>query len=157
MENDLSLRIILLDWSNIMNIGKRDARKRLAIPIEHGLPHLQFKTHSGLLVAVGYERIVIGGRGPYIEFLPSQIVMDSLIIPDDQAWRLKPFYHGRIFYIERRTRCPSSAMVYEQLRPVAYADYKPGLFYVSPLLLVTPDCHDLLGGTQPDLFARSSS
>ena len=30
-----------------------------------------FEASTGLHVATGYTRIVIGGRGPYIEFLPT--------------------------------------------------------------------------------------
>ena len=33
-------------------------------------------------------RMVVGGRGNYLEFEPHQIIQSSIYIPDDQKWRL---------------------------------------------------------------------
>jgi hypothetical protein len=62
--------------------------KRLRIPLS-GNDYARFETNTGLHVATGYTRVVIGGRGPYIEFLPGHLVWDSLHIPDEEKYRLE--------------------------------------------------------------------
>lgn len=93
---------------------------------------MDFFTASGTKIAHGYTRLVIGGRGEYIEFDPQHIDMTKLVVPDDQEYRLTPKYKDKVFYFEFRSDDPSNVMVYFQRRYVGYADYKPGLFYVSP-------------------------
>ena len=48
-------------------MASKSYSERLKIPLE-GDETLQLYTKSGTKVATGYERIVIGDRGPYIEF-----------------------------------------------------------------------------------------
>jgi hypothetical protein len=92
-----------------------------------------FYSQDGQLFANGYTRVVIGGRGPYIEFLKEHIVC-SLEVPYDQKWRYSPKWKDNVFY---RHLVPKGEdmMVYYQARLVSYADYKIGRFYVSPDLL----------------------
>jgi len=106
--------------------------KRLQIPIE-GNPDTIFTTESGLVVAKGYERIVIGKRGPYIEFHPDQIEGENLHIPDDQTYRLE---NSSVYYIEYRTKDASNVKIYFQLKIVDYADYKIDFLYASPFDLL---------------------
>ncbi|MFA4971543.1 MAG: hypothetical protein WC683_02940 [bacterium] len=51
----------------------QDYAARLRIPVE-GSTMMRLYTETGVLFSVGYRRVVIGGRGPYIEFERSQIV-----------------------------------------------------------------------------------
>lgn len=104
-------------------------RERLLVPEQSDGKPMNFRTSDGLLVAVGYERIVIGGRGPYLEFFPEQVVRPNLQVPPGQEWRLRP---GPRYYVEHRSRDTSDVKFYEQVRPVEYADYRPGLWYASP-------------------------
>ncbi|MBN2033736.1 MAG: hypothetical protein JW836_10700 [Deltaproteobacteria bacterium] len=104
---------------------------RLRITLE-GNDHTRFETSTGLHVATGYTRIVIGGRGPYIEFLPGQLVWENLQIPDEQKHRKEHPWEDRVYYAEWRTKDESRVKVYEQIRPVDYADYRIGLLYISP-------------------------
>jgi hypothetical protein len=83
-------------------------------------------------VATGYTRIVIGGRSPYIEFLPGHLIWDSLHIPDDEKYRTEHQWTDRVYYVEWRSNDESKVKVYERKRTVEYADYKVGLFYISP-------------------------
>lgn len=92
----------------------------------------EFRTKSGLLLATGCVRLVVGGRGAYIEFEPEHIVDGAVAIPDDQRWRLSEKYRDGVFYDEYRTTDECNVMVYYQRRYVGYADYNPGMFYVSP-------------------------
>jgi len=86
-------------------------------------------TKSGTIVSNGYNRIVKGQRGAYVEFTDSQILLKSFHIPKNQLYRLTDL---RIYYIEMRSTDASNAKLYYQKKTVAYADYKIGMFYVSP-------------------------
>lgn len=90
---------------------------------------LELKTSFDTVIARKYERVVIGQRGPYIEFTTNQILCDKLFIPKNQLYRLSD---PKIYYIEFRTNDDSNVKVYYQMRTVAYADYKIGYFYISP-------------------------
>ena len=92
-----------------------------------------FRTKSGTVVAEGYERVVIGDRGPYVEFSPSHMVMEVFHIPDAQRWRVS----GRCYYIECRTNDEANVKAYRQKATVGYADYKIGMWYISPFDLAT--------------------
>ena len=105
--------------------------KRLPIPLS-GDDHTRFETSTGLHVATGYTRVVIGGRGPYIEFLPGHLIWESLQIPDEEKYRLEHPWKEKVFYVEWRTKDQNNVKVYDQKRTVKYADYKVGLFYISP-------------------------
>lgn len=86
----------------------------------------EFATKSGPVLAVGYERIVIGARGPYVEFSLRQI--------NRRSTRLRRVDVEHYYYDEYRT-VPDDVKVYEQRHRVAYADYLPDWFYVSPFEL----------------------
>lgn len=94
---------------------------------------IEFKTHSGTLVAVGYRRLVIGQRGAYIEFDDEHIEHDKLTVPEDQKYRFSGDWPNKVFYFEYRTTDESNVMVYHQNQYVGYADYKPGMYYIAPV------------------------
>jgi hypothetical protein len=108
-----------------------DYQERLRIPLE-GNDHTRFETGTGLHVASGYTRVAIGGRGPYIEFLLGHLIWDNLHIPDGEKYRLDHPWKDRVYYVEWRTNDESNVKVYDQKKTVDYADYKVGLFYISP-------------------------
>ena len=97
--------------------------------LQEGLAEARFYSVNGTLLARGYTRLVIGGRGAYLEFTPGQMVMENLSIPRDQEWRLQS---ENAYYLEHRSRDAAYVKVYEQRRMVGYADYKIGLFYIAP-------------------------
>ena len=106
--------------------------KRLQIPLE-GNSLTEFTTKSGLHIATGYTRIVIGGRGPYIEFTTDMMINNHMHIPDNQLYR---FNDMRVYYIEYRTNNDDNVKIYKQLKTVSYADYKIGMWYISPFDLL---------------------
>ena len=115
-------------------MGKQVAtsyEKRLRIPLSGDDP-TRFETSTGLHVATGYTRVVIGGRGPYIEFLSGHLIWDSLQIPDGEKCRLVHPWKDKVFYVEWRTKDQSNVKIYDQKKSVDYADYKVGLFYTAP-------------------------
>lgn len=107
---------------------------RLRIPID-GDDHTRFETSTGLHVATGYTRVVIGGRGPYIEFGPKQICLVNLHVPEDKLDRLREPKRSYVYYFEWRSNDEANVKVYDQKRTVDYADYEVGMFYVSPFKL----------------------
>ena len=52
-----------------------------------GNDDLELFSKSGLPLTKGYTRVVIGGRGPYIEFNESHIIKDSFTIPQELKYR----------------------------------------------------------------------
>lgn len=113
-----------------------DYSKRLILPVE-GQPDIRFYTGAGTLIAAGYERVVLGERGPYIEFRPEQLNYSVLVTPADQKWRHLPQYAGRAYYCELRSQDQANVKVYVQRKTVAYADYRIGLAYISPFDLTS--------------------
>jgi hypothetical protein len=81
-------------------------------------------------LATGYERVVHGGRGSYVEMTHEQINREALRSPSKRRQQIEQQFPDGIFYREWRT-VPDGIKVYEQLRYVGYADYNPGMFYVA--------------------------
>ena len=107
---------------------------------KNGNPNIELYTKgNSIKVSDGYNRIIIGGRGPYVEFTDSQIVFKSFYIPKDQLYRLTD---RRVYYIEMRSIDVANIKLYYQLQTVAYADYKIGMLYISPydLYSFTGEC-----------------
>ncbi len=100
---------------------------RLKIPII-GDNNTVFTDQFNTIIGIGYIRIVIGDRGPYIEFAPIHLIGQIMSIPDDQLWRLNS---KSAYYVEYRT-LKSNIKVYYQLKPVNYADYVVKMCYISP-------------------------
>lgn len=85
---------------------------------------------DGTLFASGFNRVVHGGRGDYVEFekehilLPLESKFGNDINNDNidiYYWWLFPVGHSEV-------------KVYLQRKTVKYADYKIGKIYVSPYL-----------------------
>lgn len=111
---------------------KKKLYKNLIIPII-GKNNIQntSNTQTGLQLANGYNRVVIGERGPYVEFQHDHLYMTNLFVPEKEQWRLDPT-NSKIYYHEYRSIDDAYVKVYYQLKTVAYADYKIGLYYISP-------------------------
>src|ERR1035441_5408429 len=103
----------------------QDYQARLRIPVD-GDPAMRLFTRSGTLVADGYLRVVIGGRGPYIEF---QTVWQShMRVPAEELYR---FNDPHVYYGEYRSHDKSDVKIYWQKKTVDYADYRVGRYYIS--------------------------
>jgi len=94
-----------------------NCQERLRIPLE-GNGYTRFENSTGLHVATGYTRVVIGGRGPYVEFLPGHLIWDSLQLPGEEKYRLEHPWKDKVFYVEWRTKDQSNVKVYEQSKAV---------------------------------------
>lgn len=93
-------------------------------------------TQTGVKMCDSYSRVVIGERGPYVEFYDTQIILKNIHIPREQLYRLSDL---RVYYVEFRSNDISNVKVYYQLKTVAYADYRLGMFYISPFDLFLQD------------------
>ena len=108
-------------------------KKRLNIAIDTGSKSLVFMSKDNRVLAGGYNRVVIGKRGPYVEFTTEQIQWDSFYVPAIEIYR---WHDVRAFYVEFRSKCEANVMLYYQKRTVAYADYKIGMCYIAPSDLI---------------------
>jgi hypothetical protein len=96
---------------------------------------VEFKLYSksGTLISSGYNRIVIGDYGAFIEFDLKQVVKKNLKIKKGQEYRIKDEkYKNNVKYIWLTAKDESDIKVYFQRKTVVYADYIPNVFYVSP-------------------------
>lgn len=119
---------------------KRTLEERFTIPIT-GNYKIKFYTKCGTLLATGYDRIVIGGRGPYIEFNTAQLDHTILYVPKFAQHKLDM---SLTYYHEYRTRDTCNIKVYHQKMEVSYADYKIGKWYIDPQLLKTDQFENIL-------------
>jgi hypothetical protein len=71
-------------------------------------------------------------RPTCFESFPPHLIWDSLHIRDEEKVRTERPWKDKVFYVEWRTKDQSNVKVYEQKRTVDYADYKVGLFEISP-------------------------
>jgi hypothetical protein len=117
-----------------------DYASRLRIPLT-GDSTTEFFTSSGMKIAHGYKRVVLGGRGPYVEFSLEQLAVGLLREVEEK-------HH---YYVELRSVFPDNVKVYVQVHPVCYADYVPGLCYVSPFELYDFDGVPLITPLRRDI------
>jgi hypothetical protein len=122
----------------------QDYRARLLIP-ETRDPVRQLFTRAGTLIADGYVRVVIGARGPYVEIDNEQIWRSRLRVPAAEVYR---FNDPHVFYATYRSNDDSDVKVYWQKKPVDYADYQVGMYYVSPFDLVDREGGELIAPLQ---------
>ncbi|MGA2005693.1 MAG: hypothetical protein ABSG70_20120 [Terriglobales bacterium] len=131
-------------------MAKTDYRKRMLIPHD-GHPSVRLFTADGLLLACGYERVEFGGRGPYLEMTGDQLQQSNVHRIDDPR---------HVYFDEYRSNCKANVMVYLQKRPVDYAHYRTGFYYVSPFDLRDEDgkavVGPLAGDSQPTMDFTAS-
>ena len=90
-------------------------------------------THNGAKIANGYKRIVIGDYGAFVEISNADICESELIIKPGEEYRLTDEkFSERVKYIWYTDKSGTGAKFYLQKKTVNYADYRPGMWYVSP-------------------------
>lgn len=100
-----------------------------------------FYARGGVRLATGYVRVVVGARGPYVEFHARHL--DPTVLEETHT--------PHTYYVELRS-IVDRVKVYAQLLPVGYADYVPGMFYASPFEL-----YDVSGAALIRPLARGSA
>lgn len=89
------------------------------------------RTAKGSVICKEYRRIVVGDYGAFIEFdsVPDDT---SLIVAPGQEYRVNDErYSKNVKYIWLTIDDGSGIKVYHQKKGVTYADYLPGMYYVS--------------------------
>lgn len=88
-------------------------------------------TACGTPICNGYDRIVIGDYGAFIEFSEEAIASEFVIQPGQEYRVNDDKYKNNVKYIWLTTKDQSGIKIYKQRRGVKYADYKPNRYYVS--------------------------
>ena len=86
---------------------------------------------NGTKIANGYDRIVVGNYGAFVEIGEDKIVKDKFTTKIGEEYRETEKYAGRVKYFWK-TVGDTEAKIYEQRQGVDYADYKAGKYYISP-------------------------
>ena len=85
---------------------------------------------NGFLFADGFERVIHGERGDYIELTKAQIKMILLSRFGNKNWETST--SEDIYYYWLFPLGFPDVKVYKQCKTVKYADYKIGYYYISP-------------------------
>lgn len=107
------------------------------LPLE-GNKDFPIRSTKGTLISKGYERIVIGDYGAFIEFAEEQAEKNNYKIKKGQEYRIyDPKYSSNVKYNWLTAKDESDIKIYQQKKTVTYADYKAGMYYVSPFEILT--------------------
>lgn len=88
-------------------------------------------TLNGTKICNGYNRIVVGDYGAFIEFSQEHIA-SKFVIKKGQEYRVNDEkYKNNVKYIWLTINDKSDVKIYYQKKRVSYADYKPNKYYVS--------------------------
>jgi hypothetical protein len=89
------------------------------------------------LIATGYDRIVIGDYGAFIEIGIDKMILDNCKMKKGQEYRyFDEKYRDNVKYIWLTANDNSDIKIYFQKKTVVYADYKVDKFYVSPYEII---------------------
>lgn len=103
----------------------------------NGDPSAALKTLGGTLLSVGYERIVIGDYGAFVEISPTSICEEALCCKQGQEYRYTDErFAEKVKYLWLTAKDQSDCKIYLQKKTVTYADYVPGMYYISPYEVV---------------------
>ncbi|MDD3040422.1 hypothetical protein [Bacteroides sp.] len=103
-------------------------RNQLTMPVAG--QEVNIYSPAGLLLATGYNRIVVGDYGAYLEIPEKNIILPNICVKPGQEYRFNPEYKVKYFWMMPRDN--SHVKIYFQQRKVDYADYQPGMYYISP-------------------------
>lgn len=88
-------------------------------------------TQNGSPVCNGYDRIVVGDYGAFIEFSEAHAASE-FVIQKGQEYRVNDDkYKNNVKYIWLTVDDGSNTKIYFQKKEVSYADYRAGKYYVS--------------------------
>lgn len=92
---------------------------------------------DGTQICNGYKRIVIGDYGAFVEISPKQILKNNICCKIGQEYRFTDErYAKNVKYLWLTAADSSDCKIYLQKKRVEYADYMPGMYYVSPYEVV---------------------
>lgn len=100
---------------------------------------LQLKSKHGTPLMKGYDRVVIGDYGAFIETSPDKMYRQYIRVKPGEEYRMNDPQYKNCKYVWLTATDDSGVKIYFQKHPVDYADYVPGKIYVSPFE-VNPVC-----------------
>lgn len=90
-------------------------------------------TAAGTIIATGFQRIVIGDYGAFIEMDKDQMIRKNIKVKEGQEYRYTDErYAKHAKYLWLTAKDVSDCKIYLQKKTVDYADYVPGMYYISP-------------------------
>lgn len=121
----------------------KDKKELLSlIPLnEFGDDETIFQTSNNLILCIGYNRIVFGDHGPYLEFEKENVIFDNWICKRKNIGYYDKYYPtdktSILLYAQRSTvnnlpNPPKGSRSFEGNRKEGYADYIVGRYYISP-------------------------
>lgn len=104
-------------------------KKRLTLQVDGSDKNIYLKS-TGERFANGYDRIVIGDHGAYVEISEKQINKKVIKVKKGQEWRTNNLFCKYLWFESTK-----GDKVYLQKATVKYADYKIGFYYIDPRFL----------------------
>lgn len=99
----------------------------------HNNQNQELHSIDGVLIARGWNRVVIGDYGAFIEIEPDMICKENFIIKPGEEYRIYDSkYSKNVKYHWYIPKSGYETKLYYQQAGVTYADYKAGKWYVSP-------------------------
>lgn len=99
----------------------------------NGDENFKIFSKENTLIANGYDRIVIGDYGAFIEIGLDKIILDNCKMKKGQEYRCcDDKYRDNVKYIWLTSNDDSDMKIYFQKKTVVYADYQINKFYISP-------------------------
>lgn len=96
-------------------------------------PQTPLYSLDGTKLCTGYTRIVIGDYGAFVEISPDQICQQTIHCKPGQEFRANdPRFSENVKYLWMTAKDHSDCKIYLQKKSVNYADYIPGMYYISP-------------------------
>ena len=95
-------------------------------------------TSFGTRICGSYQRIVVGDYGAFVEF--GEPACEFVIAPGQEYRVNDERYSKNVKYVWLTIDDGSGIKIYHQKKGVSYADYKPGMYYVS--------VHEVYGGAE---------
>lgn len=90
-------------------------------------------SRDGVLLAKGWSRVVIGDYGAFVEIPDDLICKENIIVKPGEEYRIHdPKYSQHVKYHWYIPKTGYASKLYFQQGEVTYADYKAGMWYISP-------------------------
>ena len=87
---------------------------------------------SGLKLCEGYNRVVIGDYGAFIEVSPQNMVIENIQVQTGQEYRDFNPHYNHVKFSWLTPIDDSGIKISFQKKPVEYGDFLPGFYYISP-------------------------
>lgn len=120
---------------------KKELESEIPFLNEYGCEDICFTTPNAKIICLGYNRIVFGDHGPYIEFLKEHVILDQWKCHRKGIGYYDKYYpidkSHILLYAQRKDvknlpNPPKGKRSFNGNRKEGYADYVIGRYYISP-------------------------